>query len=126
MKIVYMERGTGKTKKLIEEALLHNYAIIIATEVQKDYINGLCEKYHYGKPVVYSISDLKIRKNIGKRYNGYVVDNAELVLEILLGLDTSVKMISITKESETNKTVMGLPAHLVDTPIGSYRSNYDE
>lgn len=98
MKIIYEGRYTGKTTQLIEHASKTGSLIVAGTTTEKRYIQEKAKQMYENKMItdphicVVVPSELKNYGNDTK----VVVDNAEYVLQSLLGC--RVDVISINKE----------------------------
>lgn len=118
MKIVYLDRGRGKTKNLIEEALLRDYAIMVASQAEKVSIDKMCVDLDYNKPTVFTINEIKNDVHRGQKFRGYVVDNVDLVIRALLNLD--IKAISLTPEETQVVMNNGFKVSSADRNMSDY------
>ena len=96
MKVIYKGRGQGKTYDMIKIASENNGYILCSTVHQARYIYDLSKDMgldiHF--PITYA--DLPLTK--GQRIDNILVDNAEALIEVVVG--KKVSAISITDEEE--------------------------
>lgn len=88
MNTIVGKRRSGKTTEAIKLAFDTNVAIIVPNAVWKHDVFEFC-KNKFGKQVaecmkIFTVSDIIEGKHRGRKYNGFVIDEADRVFEQLL------------------------------------------
>ena len=85
MEIIYKERGSGKTKDLIQRSAKNNIPILVATEIEKQNLMLKANVLGINIPFPISIKDLKDNILEREEINSIYIDNADILLPYLLG-----------------------------------------
>ena len=99
MKIISLGRGQGKTTRLLYASEFNDAPILCCNDVHKKYLKRMAEDLGLYIPEPIIISDFFASKIRGKRIDGILIDDAELVLQQLLysmGLHSEIKAITLT------------------------------
>lgn len=94
-------RGSGITTALIREASENNYVIITSNHVNRNFIQHQCEILGINCPRVITVGEIIGQKCRGLRCNKVVVDNANIVLNLLLssyGVNADIATIGASVE----------------------------
>lgn len=92
MQIINYPRAAGKTTRIVELAIERNYDILVFGNVERQ---RLLEVFKGLKPdQVFTINELPHRRKGKRQFNGTVIDNADIILRMLLPND--VKAVSMT------------------------------
>lgn len=100
MKIIARCRGTGKTTDLIKESALTGSYILVSNKSMVRSIMQSAQQMGLKIPYPVTIDELKMgnfQKSSIKR-DGLLVDNAELVLQQLIGTKINTLTISVDEE----------------------------
>lgn len=101
MKIFNLERGEGKTMRMLYASEFNNIPILCHTEHTKKHIIYMAKQYDINIPEPITVYDLIENKIRGKHYNYIIVDDIDYVLKALLakyGLNMMGGTITIDKE----------------------------
>lgn len=92
MQIINYPRAAGKTHRIVQMAIEHNYDILVFDQNERI---RLLQTFRDLKPdQVFTMATIQSRK--GRRdYNGTVVDNLDLIFQMML--PTPVKAITLTE-----------------------------
>lgn len=83
MDFIIKPRAFGKTYELIQIANSSQRPILVATEGNKHYIKQLCHKYGYNISI-YSVKDIEEGKTRSTKYEDFLVDEVDQVLETFM------------------------------------------
>lgn len=102
MKIIARDRRKGKTTDLIKESALTGNYILVSNHTEAQVIFQLAHQMKLSIPLPVTIRELSLPKNQGTsiRRDGILVDNAERVLQQLLGIKINTLTISINEEED--------------------------
>ena len=94
-------RGSGITTALIREASENDYVIITSNHANRNFIQHQCEILGVKCPRVVTVDEVTKNKCRGLRFNGVVIDNADIVFHLLLssyGIYASIATIGASIE----------------------------
>ncbi len=101
MKIIYTQRGGGKTTKLLEEARkLKGYNLIVCIdkkEAQRVWKEILLKKYKLPQPITFK--EFIDEAYCGMNINSFLIDNADLFLQHL-SRGVKIHAVTFTKEED--------------------------
>ena len=98
MEIIYKERGKGKTFELIKMASENNLYIVARDMKTVDYIFNLARNHNLSIPYPLTYNEFFNKQYYGKRIEGFLIDDAEMLLQYLTNIP--IKGISITKKGD--------------------------
>ena len=103
MKIINLERGQGKTTRLLYASEFNDAPILCSTNTEKRYLMAQAKGYGLNIPEPISVSDITSSKLRGSEIadKDILVDEAPMVLQNLLsslGISGVVKAITLTEE----------------------------
>lgn len=99
MQKIIMNRGTGKTTRLIWESSIRKIPIICATESQVKYIKQLVERYNVVIPEPRSI--YSIEHSLGMRLGDVLVDDIDVCMNVFLGAKAMGRIAIATMSPES-------------------------
>lgn len=106
MQIVNIERGKGKTTRLMAISELCGYPILVCNELQKKHTQENAKKYGYNIAEVYSVHDLLSDKQKGKSYLvPFLCDEMPFVFEQLMAelFDTEVMISTMSSKQDISE-----------------------
>lgn len=99
MEIIYGPRRSGKTTRLVLISCASRKPILVTSEFQKEKIKDIASKMHIleylPEPINVSMENMK-----GLGSKRFLVDNAEIMLQVLLGVEVDVITISDYSDGE--------------------------
>lgn len=105
MKIVMKPRGHGKTVDAVLEAVNKDCPIIVLNNHHKKVIKETAKKLNIDSKELIIVTVDELNKLKGLSYKKVVVDNADDILESLLG--NEIKMITLNKEGSGPNPPLG-------------------
>lgn len=107
MKVINLDRGKGKTTRLLYASEFNDIPILCSTAKQRDYLLDMAKRWELKIPKPIIVSD--IVENTGKLRGshitdkGILIDDVDLVLQCLLsslGVKGEIKAIALTGDRE--------------------------
>lgn len=102
MKIIARGRRTGKTMEVIRESARTGNYILVSNQFQAKNVFKLSLEMGVSIPYPLTVSEMEkgsIQRTSVKR-DGIIVDNADYILQQLLGVKVNTMTISIAKEGK--------------------------
>lgn len=100
MKIICMERGAGKTSKLIRLAAQDNLCIVCLNSVKVSSVLNLAKSLGFRIPIPVSMATFLTGRASEKGIAGFVIDDLDQALDNL-GYAFGMRAVSITKNIPT-------------------------
>lgn len=102
MKVIARGRRTGKTIEIIKESALTGNYILVRNHTEAQRILRLAQKMKLSIPLPVTVSEVSLGRIQGTsiKRDGILVDNAEFVLQQLLGIKINTLTISINEEED--------------------------
>lgn len=100
MKIIARGRSTGKTMEIIKESALSGNYILVRNHHEAQRLFKLAQEMKLSIPLPVTVSEISLGRIQGTsiKRDGILVDNAELVLQQLIGAEINTLTISTTEE----------------------------
>lgn len=103
MEIIYDKRRSGKTTKLIHESHEKWMHILVSNSMQVELISNMAKKMNVDIPYPITISEIIKIKSSSDIKRGILVDEAQHILEKLIGVN--IETMTITDNTEKNKVL---------------------
>jgi len=100
MKIIARGRNTGKTMEIIKESASSGNYILVRNHHEAQKLFQLAQEMKLSIPLPVTVSEISLGRIQGTsiKRDGIIVDNAELVLQQLIGAEINTLTISISEE----------------------------
>lgn len=107
MKVDLRKRGTGKTTDLIQRSLDTGLHLVVIDEKEKRRIEQILldediffTDFHF--PRIFTIDEIKLKayKGLSPRPKGFLVDNAEVIINDFFGNENNVDTITLSYEED--------------------------
>lgn len=100
MKVIARGRRTGKTIEIIKESALTGNYILVRDHTEAQRLFQLAQEMKLSIPLPVTVSEISLGRIHGTsiKRDGILVDNAELVLQQMIGAKINTLTISTTEE----------------------------
>lgn len=101
MKVIARGRCSGKTMEIIKESALTGSYILVRNHSEVERIAQLAQQMNLSIPYPVTVSEISLGRIQGTsiKRDGILVDNAELVLQQMIGAEINTLTISTTEEN---------------------------